>query len=191
MADEPPAYDYTGHEELPAPDQLAQLHRLVDQLEQREREVDRLTELLKVQAEAARKLREGDVPDLMQAMGMKDFTSTSGLRVQLRQEVRASLPKDPAKREQAFAWLKAHKHDGLIKRSFVIKFGKDEEAWATKFEADLRKRKKPVNVLRVDDIHNQTLCAFLREQIREGTGIPLPAFGAFIQKFAKIERDPG
>lgn len=180
------AHDYSGHQEEAPPDQLALLNRLVDELVKADNDVDAAEAALATAQERSRKLREGDIPELMLTIGMKDLTTMDGLHVKLREEVRAALPKDAARREQAFDWLKENGHAGLIKHEITVKFTREQYAQAERIFKLLSGEN--VNVFRKDDIHHQTLCAFLREQLKAGEGVPLPLFGAFIQKFAEVKK---
>ena len=54
---------------------------------------------------------------------------------------------------------------GLIKRTIIVYFGKDEDRWAKKFMADLAKRKRPLDVERKETVHSGSLTAAVKEQI--------------------------
>lgn len=181
-------HDYSDEQEEAAPEQVALLGKLVDELAQAEREVDEAQQRLQAAQERVRKLRENDIPELMLSLGQKHMVSTEGVSVKLREEVRASLPKDPKRREEAFEWLRQNGHAGLIKHEISIKFTRDQGQLAQRVWEMLHEIGAPVNAVRKDDIHHQTLCAFLREQLKQGTAPPLPKFGAFIQKFAEVKK---
>ena len=186
-------HDYTGEEEGAAPDQVALLGRLVDELAAAEALVEQRQQELAEAQEQARKLREHDIPELMNGMGAKGLQTASGLSVKLREEVRASLPKDPARRAEAFEWLRQNNHEGLIKHEISVKFVRGQGELSDQIYDLISKHAHdqgvPIALVRKDDIHHQTLCAFLREQLKQGTGVPLTKFGAFIQKFAEVKRD--
>src|SRR3990167_5203131 len=182
-------HDYSGEEEVPAPDQLQLLGALVDKLGGAEAEVERLELMLKEAEAAARNLRETDIPELMQSIGLKELVTESGLKVKLREEVRVSFfSKEPEKREPAYAWLAANHHDGLIKNKVEMQFGKEQGELAEQVMTYLRLFGTPLNVTRKKEINHMTLVAFLKEQIREGLEVPLPLFNGYIQKFAKVDR---
>jgi len=181
-------HDYSGHQEEIAPDQLQLLNNLASKLDEADAVVANLELELKAAEQKARTLRETDLPELMQAIGLKEITTANGLTVELREEVRASFPKDLEVRERAFSWLDENDHGGLVKHNFTISFTKAQEAAAERFAQELAARKEPVNFVRKKDLHHQTMLAFIREQLKVGSDIPLPLFGAFIQKFAKLKR---
>lgn len=183
------ANPYAGEEEQASPEKMALLSRLCDRLEQEEKAVETAEAELKKAQERVRKLREHDIPDLMRSVGLKKLSTESGLDVSLREAVRATWPKDAERRTEAMEWLEQNGHGGLVKRQFIITFGRDEEAWAKKFEDDLRKRKRELNLERKEAVHPSTLCAFIREQLAEGAKVPMRAFSAFVQTFAEVKRD--
>lgn len=171
------------------PDQMAQLQRLVAQLGSAEEEIERREAALSEAKQVARELAENSIPELMQSIGLTELTTTEGLRIKLREEIRASFfPKDKAKREPAYEWLRVHHHDGLIKNRVEVIFNREQSQLAKDFVDYCDKFGTPLNVSQNMDIHNQTLVAFLKERVREGEEVPLDLFGAFVQKFARIER---
>jgi hypothetical protein len=204
--------DYGDVREEATPDQMQQLSKLADALALAEQDVERREADLKAAQERYRKLREDDVPSLLESIGLKAVKTANGLCVELREEVRATFPKDEARREVAFAWLKEHGHMGLVKHEISMKFGREQRAVADAvamllaplntakalkalgMEADTADQvaftMMSVARNRTDSIHHQTLCAFLREQLRQGemSHDDIKVFGAFIQKFADVER---
>jgi hypothetical protein len=183
------ANDYSGYEETAAPEQLQQLNNLATMLEAAELEAEELELKYKEAEKRATQLREQDIPSLMQSIGMKKIVTAAGLEIELREEVRASFfAKDKLKREPAFAWLRDHNHDGLIKNTVTASFGKDQAKLADRFAAFVKTFDAPIDLVQQRDINHQTMLAFLREQLREGHEVPLPLFGAMVQTFAKLTR---
>lgn len=184
------APDYSGFEEQLSPEQLTTLANLATMLEAADKEVEELELALGEAKKRVTQLREHDIPALMQQLGVKSITTSGGIGIKLREEVRASFfAKDKAKREPAFAWLRQHKHEGLIKNVVSASFPTDQEALAERFAEFAKTFDAPVTVQQSRDIHHQTLLAFLREQLREEVKIPLELFGAIVQTFAEVKRD--
>lgn len=164
---------------------LAQLSAYaMDQLAA-EAKVLKLEEDLAVAQADLKRISERLIPELMDAAEMQEYTTKDGLKIKVNETIRGSIPKDKA--EPAFAWLAEHKHDDLIKREFNIRFGKGDEAWAKKFEADLRKRKKPVAVEVKRTVHASTLASFVKGQLEAGVDFPLELFGVFRQRASKVD----
>lgn len=181
--------DMDFEEEEASPEKMAKLHMMVDRLDAMELECEQMEEKLKEKQKEARTLRENDIPDYMLSIGVKSIETQSGLKVELKEEVRVSFfAKNPEKRGPAFEWLKAHGHDGLVKNVVSVQFGKDQEQVAEKFVAYAKQFERPIDVAQKQDIHSSTLKSFLTEQLELGTGVPLELFGAMQQKFARIKR---
>jgi hypothetical protein len=164
---------------------LAQISVTALEQKEAEAEVERCEEALKAAQNKLRLISEKTLPELMDEAEMTTCETRDGIVVKVQEKIRGSLPK--GREKPAFAWLEEHGHDDLVKRQFKIEFGKDDQAWAKKFEADLRKRKKPVAVTRSDTIHPSTLASFVTEQLQQGVDIPLDTFGVFRQRSTKIE----
>lgn len=146
--------------------------------------VARLERELKEAKESERHISENVLPQLMEDMGLTKFTTSDGLEIKIDERVRGSIPK--ANQVEAFAWLDDHGHANIIKRQFVIDFGKDEERWAAKFQRDLNQRKRPLATKVTRTVHAQTLQAFIKGQLGEGVPIPMDVFGVYRQRFSKV-----
>lgn len=105
---------------------------------------------------------EKDLPDVLAQLGMTDFGLANGHRVELKETVNASIPKDPVITAQAHDWLEAARHF-IVKRRITIEFGRDEVAWARRFMADCARRKVPLHLEEKKWVEPQTLGALVRE----------------------------
>lgn len=138
-----------------------------------------------IEAKAAlRFITDDKIPTTLDELGLEDFTTTDGIKVEVKEKLRGSIPK--GKEGPAFKWLDDHDQGNLIKRQFMIEFGKGDEGWANKFEGDLKKRKKPLNVARKMAVHPSTLQAFIKSQLEAGVDIPLDVFGVYRQRSSKV-----
>jgi hypothetical protein len=186
MTDE---YDYSDikRETVGSKDNiLAQLTAAaMDQLTA-EKEVAVCEEALAVAKAALKRISEFTIPELMDAAETQEHTTKDGLKIKISETIRGSIPKENP--DPAFKWLADNKHDDLIKREFNIRFGKGDEAWAKKFEADLKKRKKPVAVEVKRTVHASTLASFVKSQLEAGVDFPLDTFGVFRQRVSKVEQ---
>lgn len=183
-----PAFDFS--EDTPTNDQ--DLYKEIALTAKLQAEAERKVavkqlELSKAQEEL-RNLSEKIMPELMGKIGLNKIETADGLKVKIEEKLRTSLSStNSEKQTQAFAWLIDHGFDRLIKREFKIEFGKEELGWAKKFEADLKKRKKLLNCIRKETVHPSTLASVLYKQLKDGIDVPLELFGAFVQKYSKIE----
>lgn len=182
--------DYSDDSPPPDEDSMRRLTRLVLEMGQLEMREHDLTQELESVQKQLKSYQENLVPSLMAEIGIKTLETKSGIVVELRDEVRASFPKDEEKRQRAFAYLEQTGDDGLIKREFSVRYGRDSIAWAKQFAQWLEETgvKEHATVEEDWSINHQTLLAYLRRQLRDGADVPLDAFGSFVQSFAKIKR---
>jgi hypothetical protein len=182
--------DYSAEAVEPNLDALKRLGQLAAKQGMLELEIEdleeKLKELRKEHSEYADKL----VPALMQEIGMDRVRTKGGLDVELVEHIRASVPQDNDKRERAFSYLHETGNDGIIKREITVRYGREDG----KFADDLLAAMKDMGVADHGTIehewtiHNSTLVAFLKNELKEGKNVPMEAFGAFIQRQAKLRR---
>lgn len=163
---------------------LAALTKLANEQAAKELEVAELQQKLEQAQRELRDIAEVRMPELMDELGMSNFTTTGGYKISIEQQISASIPK--AKADEAFDWLDKNEYGGMVKREFAVSFGRDQEAWARKFAADLKKRKQPLNVSVRKKVEPMTLKKFVTDQLMEGNDIPLDLFGVFTRRVAKI-----
>jgi hypothetical protein len=163
---------------------MSALISLADQQDAAQAEVERLELLLDEAKKNHDRISQIEIPKLMDGIDGK-LNLPDGRVVTISEKIRSSISSD--KKSLAFKWLDENDHGGLIKRRFIIEFGRDQEEWAKKFEADLAKSKKPLNVKQEQNVHWQTLDAFVRQQLENGDELPLELFGVFRQRFANIK----
>lgn len=181
--------DFTEEDSPDIAGTLEKVAKLAEKQEQAEDRVRYLeAELSKAEAFLA-DISEKQIPELMASLGLDEVKTKDGLKVKIKSTLRASIPQeDLDKQKAAFEWLEAHGHDHLIKREIKVMFGKADTKWANKFEADLRKRKRPLVWDRKMTVHPKTLSAFISNELEKGTDIPMETFHAYSQKYSKIER---
>lgn len=64
-----------------------------------------------------RELVEHKIPELMESVGVDKLTTTSGLNVEIQQQVFARIPE--AKKQEAYDWLIDHNEGGMIKEEVI------------------------------------------------------------------------
>lgn len=149
-------------------------------------EIDRLEEELAAKKRAFRELNEVTIPEKMMEMGITEVTLDDDTKLTMRQYYSAKI--SPEREEEAFAWLTANGHDGIIKSKVNCSFGRGDE--------ETRKEEQLVRMLdnaeipydRKRGVHHSTLKAFVREQIESGQNFPQTLFGVYIGNQIKIRR---
>lgn len=134
------------------------------------------------------RLLNKDIPELLGKMRMDQCTTSSGIEVKVKREIKASLPGHDRvdARMNALRWLVDHGHGGVIKNNVTVSLdrGADERADALVVEL----RGKGFDVEMKKDVHAGTLSALVRELMAEGTIVPRENFNLFDMKIAKLAR---
>lgn len=179
-------YEEKGQASNGQGDQLRVLATLAEQQRELEVQITKLQEEIEKKEAALKTISEGDLPRIMDELQLQEFSTRSGLKITVKEKIRAQISKD--RNPQAIAWLDEHGFENLVKRQFIIQFNRQDTAWANKFEGDLKKRKRQLDVVRKQDVHSSTLVSFVTERLTEGdTDFPQELFGVHRQRYTKVE----
>lgn len=129
---------------------------------------------LSLKKEQARVLREETIPNFMQELGLEKIVLTDGSALSIKPDVYAVIP--ASGKQAAYEWLEEHGFGGLIKTELVVNFTKEERDAAVELFKKLNDDGLSVEL--AQNVHAQTLKAFLREQIAKAADVPLDLFGA-------------
>lgn len=162
--------------------ELSQLNALADKQAEAAKMVKQKQQELNHAQEVLRDLAERQVPELMDAVGMAEFTTRTGVKIKVVEKVRASVPK--ALRAQAMKWLRENGYEALIKRTITAQFGKGEDAQADQIMKELQE--KGLSLKDVAKVHPSTLGAFVREKLRDGEELPQDLLGVHRQRISKL-----
>jgi hypothetical protein len=151
-----------------------------------------LMEAIEEHEQIAKGLRESlhqlstvTLPDLLASAGTDLWRDPDdGTRVEVKDFISGSLPKEEKPRTEALEWLKKVGAEDLIKNEIKASLGRGEAKVAEKVAAALIKLKVPFE--QKVDVHPQTLCAFARERMRNGEKVPLDKLGLFAGRAAKV-----
>lgn len=180
------SFDYSEFQKEPTPtDLLARISELANVQVKAEKAVEAAEKALEERKAELRQIAEVQLPQLMEEAKMAEFTTSDGLKVSVKENIRASIP--AAKQAEAFAWLQAHDHADLIKREIKIDFDRTQEEQCA---GVMRALNEQFQGLRMDlkrSVNPMTLSSFVRERLEAGEVLPLEAFGVFRQKASKIK----
>ena len=153
---------------------LQEISALASAMVETEKEIEQQETVLSQLKERLRSIKEESLPMGMQELGLESFKLSTGETLSVKQEVYASIP--VAQKTTAFKWLEDHGFGGLIKTEVATSFGKGDMELAKRavqllsdngFEASLSQ-----------NVHAQTLKAWLKECLEKGVDVPLETFGA-------------
>ena len=161
---------------------LDEMAALVRALVDSDASVETIEVNLKAAKEHARVLREETIPSAMQELGLEELRLATGQKLSIKQDVYASIPANG--KEEAFQWLEINGFGGLIKVEVKAAYGKGQSTEALELFSELTSRGLQAQF--DQNVHAQTLKAFLREQIASGANVPLDLFGARPVWTAKI-----
>ena len=158
-------------------------------------EAERLTEQRKKAEEYAQRLKKAeeqlllkDIPELLGKMRLDECTTSSGIQVKVKREIKASLPghERVEDRMAALRWLVEHGHGGIIKNQVSVSLDRGDDSRADDLVVKLRTEGYDVEAKK--DVNHQTLSALARELFANGTIMPRENFNLFDLRIAKLTR---
>ena len=148
-----------------------------------EKEVEDLEALLKVKKEAVRRANEYLV-ELFEERGVTSIKMKDGSNVEIKPFYTGTISKE--KQDEAFAWLRDHGYEDLIKNQVIVKFGRAEDHKAVKLFKDLATQ--GLDTDRAIKVEPSTLRGFIREMVESGKELPMDTFGVFVGHKVNIKK---
>lgn len=177
-------YDYGDYVTLPTESiDLTELQRLAEAQARAEAKVKNIEAQLNAAKDELREIAERRLPELMDSIGLDTFTTQSGLKIKVKEIIRASIPK--ANEHRAFAWLRATGNGALIKRQLTVSFGMGEDDEADNLSTELSSEYEDVQDK--TSVHQSTLKSFITKKLQEGENIPIELFGVHRQRCTEVD----
>lgn len=190
-AADPSAYDY-GSDADPDGKVVAQAFAELDRLTlAAERAIEarkRAEEALQRAKDVERQLIERDIPELLEKMRLDKCTTSSGIEVSVKREIRASLPgmERVDDRLRAFQWLLDGGNGGVIKNKVIVELDRGKDERADQLVVELRAQGFEPQSYK--DVHPMTLSALVRELVAAGKIVPRDCLNVFDDRKAKLTR---
>ena len=132
------------------------------------------------------KLNKETFPQFMLRYGLRELKLASGSTISIKKDVYARIPKEPARRKEAIAWLKEHGGEEIVKEALTVD---DPDEALLKVIQDMG-----VFYSVDQEVNTNSLLAFLREALglKKGTLARVsiedvsPALGLYISYETKI-----
>ena len=151
-----------------------------------EDEIAAIEEQLKKKKDEHDHISSKVIPELLAEQGLSEIKLADGSKVSVKKEFRCTLPKDEAKREQAYEWLRNEKLGDIIKNNVFVTFGKGEDDKAQQLlNLAVENGYEPEQK---SDVAWATLTALFRERIESGLDMPSDVFSTWIKDKTKITR---
>jgi len=149
--------------------------------------VKELDEKLKEEKKKLLKMTDEDLPALMTEANSMEFTLLDGSKVTIKPQYGGSIKVD--NRPEAFAWLRKHKHDDIIKNTISCQFGRGEDDLASSFKAFAEKQGYVPS--QTEKIEPMSLRGWIKERVEKGEEFPMELFGAYVGQRAVITKAKG
>lgn len=166
-----------------APD-LKSLKAMAGRAVELQRTVNEIEAMLKEHKRELHDLTTRVLPDTMAEVGLEDFTTSGGDKIEVKDFVSGTLPKDE-RREAAIAYLEEVGAADIIKHRFQADLGRGEHNAAGEIRNQLQEL--GVSYSEKEDVHPQTLAAFARERLRNGEEVHLELLGLYAGRAAKVK----
>ena len=155
-------------------------------LKQKEDEIAELEDKLKKKKEEADHISSKVIPELLAEQGLSEIKLADGSKVSVKQEFRATLPKDEVRRDAAYQWLRDQGLGDIIKNNVSVTFGKGEDDKAQSLiDLAVANGYEPSQK---SDVAWNTLTALYEERVKAGLDMPSDVFHLWIKDKTKISR---
>ena len=155
-------------------------------LKQKEDEIAELEDKLKKKKEEADHISSKVIPELLAEQGLSEIKLADGSKVSVKQEFRATLPKDEVRRDAAYQWLRDQGLGDIIKNNVTVSFGRGEDNKANQL-MDLAVA-NGFTPQQKSDVAWNTLTALYEERVKAGLDMPSDVFSLWIKDKTKISR---
>jgi hypothetical protein len=145
-------------------------------------------DVLQKAKDVERNLLEREIPALMLLMRHDKCTTSSGIEVSVKRDIKASLPglERIEARMGALRWLIERGHGGVIKNVVTVDLDRGDDARADELVLELRG--KGFDPQAKKDVHAGTLSKLARELMSAGTIVPKEYFNLYDLKVAALRR---
>lgn len=176
--------DYSELGEVaPSADDLGELSKLAQEMFTAQVEVELKEAELKSAQERLKAVSEKSIPELMEKIGVQEFKTKSGIKLEIKDSIKTHISEE--NQNEAFKWLEDNKNGGLIKRTVMVAFTREQQTEAKKLEKELVK-KGFQTVKTVRKVEPATLTSFVKKRLEAGEEVPMKLFGVYQYKVARI-----
>ena len=126
------------------------------------------------------------IPNILAEQGLASLKLADGTVLEVNKKYSCTIPKDPAKKEAAYQWLREQGLGDIIKNEVAVTFGRGEDnkaeqllnlAASNGFEPQQKSKVEPM-----------TLKALYRERVEAGLDMPSDIFHLFMKDETKLSQ---
>lgn len=148
------------------------------------KQVAHLDELIKTKLDDLKAVEEKELPELLDSVGMKELTLSTGEKLTLSDHVSVNITK--AAEDDAFSWLEQNGYGDIIKNELTVKFDKDENEKVAVLRQQLTQEGFHPSVKK--QVHPSTLKAWSKEVMRKGVMLPTECFSQWVTRKVTIKQ---
>lgn len=173
-----------GSPPVPREEKLLLLANLAGMQTAFEDYIEQLEAKLAKAKEELRKVSDTQIPETMQALGIKKFTLTNGYEIEVKPWFNMSPSEDNV--QAAYEWLDRNGHGDIVKHALTleVRLTQANLLAAIKALAD----EGGISTKEKDSIHHMTAGAWVKEQLTLGQPIPRELLGVTAGFKTKIKR---
>ncbi len=160
---------------------LKALSQKCNKLEALQTEIEQQEQNIKSLKEKQRKLSEEEIPTFLQEKGLTSIRLNNGTEVSVSEDIKPGVL--VANRPFCYQWLRDNGFGDLIKNIVSVNFGMGEDKDAVNLKEQIQKL--GLVCAEKEDVHYQTLKAFVGEQHHKGVNLP-DEFGVHVANKTKI-----
>lgn len=166
-------------------DLLEVVAQLADRQVQLEEQIAYQTSVLQDLNKALLRVSSIELPNAMQSAGLVSVGLKDGSSIKIESGVATSIT--AATHDSAIQWLSSNGFGDLVKRTVSVNF-KREDAAKHQVLVDLLEREGFQEYSVSENVHPQTLKAFVNEQVKKGAPPPADTFNLFPYTKTKVVR---
>jgi hypothetical protein len=166
-----------------APNPIARLSQLADQLFEAESDVARLQGELRNAQARVQQLSEFTIPELMDELEMAEFKTKSGLSITVKEKL--SAKKLTQAHQAALDWLRQNGQAGLIKTLVAVPFSAGSENDADALVEELAG--EGFIATKNMEVHHSSLASAIKSMLADGIEVPMELLGGYQRRVANIE----
>ena len=170
---------------MASPGELRALSQKVTEAATLTETIENLEAMVKGHKEELHALTTRTIPDIMRAAHTSSHKTDKGVKVELKDFMNGSLPKEPELRKAALIWLEKNGAKDLIKTNISLALGRGQKDDALAVRKALGKL--GMTFIEKEDVHAQSLYAYARERMKAGKELPIETLGLYMGQVAKIE----
>ena len=165
-------------------EQLNEVSKLAQQQVKLEAELKKKEDELKKVKQNLYNIQEKALPDLMQSIGLEDFTLSNGSHISVKETLYASISKQ--NKPGAIKWLSENDLESLVSCVVSVPFDKGDGDGVQEL-LDVLTECGYENIISDEKVNTSSVKSAIKELLEDGEEVPLELFGAYYARKAVVK----